>query len=197
LTPSSPVAQSFPTAEQTIPPLSSAANLFGGSEQASTLANVQLNGVIRSNRAQESVVIIATEIGPPRALRLHSEVMPGIVVKEINSRSVILSGKGTEREIALPAFASQSGVLSEMAGLEDRQNANIPRQQPPATRALGSTPPPAPVAIVGGGAGASNSGTMATGGGDAAQGTTAADQSVAPRPLQEPRIVLPNENNRR
>ena len=197
LTPPTQVAQPFPIAEQTIPPLSSAANLFGGSEQASTLANVQLNGVIRSNRAQESVVIIATETGPPRALRLHSEVMPGIVVKEINSRSVILSGKGTEREIALPAFASQSGVLAETAGLAGQQNATMPRQQPSATRALGSSPPSAPVAIVGGGAGVSNSGTMASGGGDAAQGATAAGQSVAPTPLQEPRIVLPSENHRR
>lgn len=63
----------FPMAEQSIPPLSSAANLFGGSEQSSMLANVQLNGVIRSNSSKESIVIIATDGGPSRALRLNSK----------------------------------------------------------------------------------------------------------------------------
>ncbi len=91
LLPALPTEATFTVAEHSIPPISAAANLFGGSQQASALASVQLNGVIRSTRPQESVVIIATEGGPPRALRLHAEVMPGIVVKEINSRSVILS----------------------------------------------------------------------------------------------------------
>jgi general secretion pathway protein C len=116
--------QLFPMAEQSIPPLSSAANLFGGSEQSSMLANVQLNGVIRSNSSKDSIVIIATDGGPSRALRLNSEIMPGIVVKSINARSVILSGNGTQREITLPAFASQDGIVPDTAGLTPQNNAN-------------------------------------------------------------------------
>ena len=142
-------------------------------------------------------MIIATETGPSRALQLHAEVMPGIVVKEINSRSVILSGKGTEREITLPAFAMQSGGLPDTAGVAGQQNTNMVRQPPATTRASSSPPPPAPVAVVGEGAGASNSGTMASGGADTMRGTTAVGQSAAPVPLQEPRIVPPSENNRR
>ena len=59
LSPPKQAVELLPMAEQKMPPLASAANLFGGSEQSSVLANVQLNGVIRSNSAKESIVIAA------------------------------------------------------------------------------------------------------------------------------------------
>ena len=130
LLPALPPEPTFTVAEQSIPPISSAANLFGGSQQASALASVQLNGVIRSVRPQESIVIIAAEGGPPRTLRLHAAVMPGIVVKEINSRSVTLSDKGAERELALPAFASQLSASPTIASATGQQSATLYRKPP-------------------------------------------------------------------
>lgn len=200
LLPTLPAEPTFTVAEQSIPPISSAANLFGGSQQASALASVQLNGVIRSTRPQESVVIIAAEGGPPRALRLHSEVMPGIVVKEINSRSVILSGKGAERELALPAFASQSGTLSPTAGGAGQQSATLYRQTPASIQTSTLPAPSVPVASSGASSGASNLGTTASGtatSGGVAQNTEASSPAAASVPVQEPQIVLPAETNRR
>ena len=187
LLPPKQAVELMPVAEQSMPPLASAANLFGGSEQASILANVQINGVIRSNSSKDSVVIITADGGPSRALRLNSEIMPGIVVKAINAHSVIVAGKGTEREIALPAFASQGGIAPDTAGLAGQNNANTYRSQT-TTRAVASSPVPIPVASVAGSAGASTSGTSASG---------SASQSMTTIPLQEPQIVPPSETNRR
>jgi general secretion pathway protein C len=200
LIPGVPSEPTFTVAEQNIPPISSAANLFGGSQQASALASVQLNGVIRSTRPQESVVIIAAEGGPPRALRLHAEVMPGIVVKEINSRSVILSGKGAERELALPAFAAQSGTLSPAAGVAGQQSATLYRQPPEPSQMSTLPPPSAPVASSGASSGASSLATNASGStsaGGVAQNNVAPYSPTATVPVQEPQIVLPSETNRR
>ena len=180
--------QLFPMAEQSIPPLSSAANLFGGSEQSSMLANVQLNGVIRSNSSKDSIVIIATDGGPSRALRLNSEIMPGIVVKSINARSVILSGNGTQREITLPAFASQDGIVPDTVGLTPQNNANGYRRAPITARAPSRPSAAVPVAATAGSAGASTSETNASG---------VAGQAATTVPLQAPQIVPPTDANRR
>ena len=180
--------QLFPMAEQSIPPLSSAANLFGGSEQSSMLANVQLNGVIRSNSSKDSIVIIATDGGPSRALRLNSEIMPGIVVKSINARSVILSGNGTQREITLPAFASQDGIVPDTAGLTPQNNANGYRRAPITARAPSRPSAAVPVAATAGSAGASTSETNTSG---------VAGQAATTVPLQAPQIVPPTDANRR
>ncbi len=200
LLPALPPEPTFTVAEKSIPPISSAANLFGGSQQASALASVQLNGVIRSVRPQESIVIIAAEGGPPRALRLHAEVMPGIVVKEINSRSVILSGKGAERELALPAFASQLGVSPTTASSTGQQSATLYTQPPVQSQMPANPQPAAPVASSSASSGASSSavtasGTTSTGG--AAQNTEASYPPAVSMPVQEPQIVLPGNTYRR
>ena len=134
--------------------------------------------------------------GPSRALRLNAEIMPGIVVKAINSRSVIVTGKGAEREIALPAFASQGGIVPDAAGLAGQNNANAYRPPLP-TRAVVSSPAPIPVASVAGTAGASNAETGASGAGNTVQGYTGANQPMNSIPLQEPQVVAPSNAYRR
>jgi hypothetical protein len=119
---------------------------------------------------------------------LNSEIMPGIVVKSINARSVILSGNGAEREIALPAFASQDGIVPDTAGVTRQNNANGYRQAPNMARAPGRPSAVAPVAATAGSAGASTSETNAS---------DVAGQAVPTIPLQEPQIVPPTEANRR
>jgi general secretion pathway protein C len=53
------------------------------------------------------VAIIAVEGRPPRALKVNSELTPGVIVKEILNKTVVVSEKGVERELSLPAFAAQ------------------------------------------------------------------------------------------
>lgn len=96
-----------PKSERTIAPVSAAASLFGGRSPGSAIANVQLRGVVHSGSSSDSVAIIAIEGKPPRALTVNSEITPGVIVKEILNKTVVVSEKGVERELSLPAFAAQ------------------------------------------------------------------------------------------
>ena len=96
-----------PKSERTMAPVSAAASLFGGRSPGSTIANVQLRGVVHSGSSSDSVAIIAVEGKPPRALTVNSELTPGVIVKEILNKTVVVSEKGVERELSLPAFAAQ------------------------------------------------------------------------------------------
>lgn len=125
-----------PQAERSAPPVAAASNLFGGSPQGGGMANVQLRGIIRSGRPGGSVAIVAAEGKPTRALPIDAEVLPGLTVKEINARTVVLSDRGTERELSLPAFAAQEGGTSAL-------QAGAPASQPVAPQ-LQPAPPPQP-----------------------------------------------------
>lgn len=94
-------------AERALPAMSAAANLFGGTSEVVSAIPVQLRGIIRAARPNESVAIIALEGKPARALRVNAEVANGIVIKEINVRGVVLSDHGVEREVRLPQFSTR------------------------------------------------------------------------------------------
>jgi general secretion pathway protein C len=95
--------------EHPMPPVSAAASLFGGRSSGSVIANLQLRGVIHAGSEPDSVAIIALEGKPPRALTVNSEIVSGVIVKEILNKTVVVSEKGVERELGLPAFAAQEG----------------------------------------------------------------------------------------
>lgn len=160
-----------PQAERSLPPVAAASNLFGGSPQGGGMANVQLRGIIRSGRPGGSVAIVAAEGKPTRALPVDAEVLPGLTVKEINARTVVLSDRGTERELSLPAFAAQEGGTSA-------PQAGTPVPQPVAPQLQPAPPPslPQPTAT-----GTSGSGNTASGAGS--PGAAAAGQP-APAPPQ-------------
>ena len=107
-----PRAVSAPMNERTVTPVSAAASLFGGRSQGTSMANVQLRGVVYSGRSSDSLAIIAVEGKPARALRVNSEIAPGVKVKQILSKTVVVSEQGAERELSLPAFAAQEGTAS-------------------------------------------------------------------------------------
>jgi len=94
-----------PVAQRPVPPLSAAYTLFGGNPQSGA-TTVQLRGIIHSGRAADSVAIIAVEGKPPRALHVRSEVTPGVELKEIRTRAVILAERGGDREVMLPEFSA-------------------------------------------------------------------------------------------
>jgi general secretion pathway protein C len=92
--------------ERALPEMSAAAILFGGNAEAISAISVQLSGIIMANRGADSVAIIALPGKPARSLHLNAEVIEGLVVKKINSRSVVLSERGVDREVRLPEFAA-------------------------------------------------------------------------------------------
>ena len=92
--------------ERALPEMSAAAILFGGNAEAISSISVQLSGIIMANRGADSVAIIALPGKPARSLHVNAEVIEGLVVKKINSRSVVLSERGVDREVRLPEFAA-------------------------------------------------------------------------------------------
>ncbi len=171
-----------PEAARSIAPVAAASALFGGRPQDSGGVQVQLRGILQAGKA--SVAIIAAEGKPPRALRIDAEVVPGLTIKEIGARTVVLSGRGAERELSLPAFAAQEGGTSvQTVGVA----AEPPPPQPPPQQQLQiqpqpSSPPqqPVPAAAPPSSAGASEGGSSAAGGG-AAETSSPRGQPAGPQ----------------
>ena len=101
-----------PKSEHTVAPVSAAASLFGARAQGTSMANVQLRGVVHSGRSSDSLAIIAVEGKPARALGVNSEIAPGMKVKQILRKTVVVSEQGAERELSLPAFAAQESTAA-------------------------------------------------------------------------------------
>ncbi len=96
--------------ERALPPVSAAANLFGGVAKGGGMVNVQLRGIIHAGRSAGSAAILAVDGSAPKFYRVNTELMPGVTVKAIHAKTVVLSERGTERELPLPAFAAQEGT---------------------------------------------------------------------------------------
>lgn len=175
-----------PVAERSLPPLASAANLFGGSAHGNTLASVQLRGVIRAGRAGDSVAIIATEGRPPRALKVDAEIEPGLILKEIHVRTVVLSDKGAERELTLPPFAAQSGGTAEISV---PANVAMPGASPVAQQS-------GTQAISQGSTGIAAQSPVAQGGVAAASGPSSTASSTASNGAGEPAMQAPRPEMR-
>ncbi len=131
-----------PRAERSAPPVAAASSLFGGRPQGGGMANVQLRGIIRSGRSAGSVAILAAEGKPTRALAVDAEVLPGLTVKEIHARTVVLSDRGVERELSLPAFAAQEAGSSGMQAATPVPQPAAPQLQPPQPQPPQPAPPP-------------------------------------------------------
>lgn len=101
------------------------------------MANVQLRGVVHSGRASDSVAIIAVEGKPPRALRVNSEIAPGVKVKQILNKTVVVSEQGAERELSLPVFAAQESIA--IAQPASSPSTNTPPVNAPAVASPGPT----------------------------------------------------------
>jgi general secretion pathway protein C len=171
-----------PQAARALPPVAAAANLFGGGAKAAGMANVQLKGIIRAASPQDSSAIIAVEGKPARALQANAEVTSGLTVKAIHARSVVLSDRGAERELSLPAFAAQEGAMSNAPG----RSPESPQAMPPMPQAS----PPPQIAAPPQATGPSTGATSASGGSamPSAQPVQAGQHplAISPQPTQKP-----------
>lgn len=176
LAPASRPVAAPPVAQRPMPPLSAAYALFGGNPHGGG-TTVQLRGIIHADRAAESVAIIAVEGKPPRALQIRSEVTPGVQLKEIRARTVILSERGADIEVILPDFST---LAAPAQSASDANALPSVATQPPASSMTPQLPAESPQAVQGGtrGTNASGPGNM----GNSAEGTenTANVQSASP-----------------
>jgi general secretion pathway protein C len=94
-----------PQTVQSAPRPDAAATLFGGRPTVAVASNFQLKGVVVDSNASESVAILAAGGKPAQAFRTNSEVVPGVKVKEVHPRYVLLSEGGVVKRVELPADA--------------------------------------------------------------------------------------------
>ncbi|HYD62989.1 MAG TPA: type II secretion system protein N [Noviherbaspirillum sp.] len=80
-----------------------AATLFGSRKDATaTASNYQLRGVIFSGNPRDSIAIISADGKPPQAIRVDTEVVPGVTIKEVHRDYILLSEGGATKRVDLP-----------------------------------------------------------------------------------------------
>ncbi len=109
-----PIA-AVPVQQQPEANMDAARGLFGGNTAVAVASNYQLRGVVADTRGRGSVAIISADNQPAKAYPVGSEVAPGVSVKEVQPRFVILMEGGMQKRLDL---LSDQGVSSSggMAG---------------------------------------------------------------------------------
>jgi general secretion pathway protein C len=133
--------------------IDAAKGLFGGQIAAAVVSNYQLKGVVAAN-GPDSAAIIAADGKPAMAYGVGREVAPGVTIKEVHPKYVLLSEGGAVKRIDLP---SDAGVRSEPA--PNLLAAPLPQIQPapqpspvvmPQPQSFTSAPPAQPMPLPGG-----------------------------------------------
>ncbi len=116
--------------------MDAARGLFGGNTAVAVASNYQLRGVVADTRGRGSVAIISADGQAAKAYPVGSEVAPGVSVKEVQPRFVILMEGGMQKRLEL---LSDQGVSSSGGIVPPVANAAGPQEPPP-------VPLPPPVA---------------------------------------------------
>ena len=130
------------------PALDAAAGLFGGRLAAVAVSNYQLKGVVAAGNGRRSVAILSSDSKPAQAVPVGAEVAPGVRVKEVQARFVLLSEGGVLKRVEL---AQESGRGGENAPplQQAQQQQQLLQQQPPQPpqpqQPLQTQPPQAPL----------------------------------------------------
>jgi general secretion pathway protein C len=124
--------------------------LFGGRAAAAAAAtNFQLKGVVVADNESESVAILVPDGKPAIAVRVDAEAAPGVTVKEVHPKYVLLSEGGAIKRVELPVTAPPARMEAPLAaspamqqGIQQAGQQNLQQNtQPSAPPAM---PPPAP-----------------------------------------------------
>jgi general secretion pathway protein C len=135
--PARPVAAPPPAASAP-PDLRAAAALFGRTgRQAAVASNYKLLGVIASGSHGESVAILSADGKPAQAVQANREISPGVSVKEVHPRYVLLQEGGVEKRVELPEDAL---TPSQTGAPPPRATPPMPGQQAMPMRAPTPTP---------------------------------------------------------
>jgi general secretion pathway protein C len=140
--PARPVAAA-PPAVTPPPDLRAAAALFGRTNRQVVVAsNYKLLGVVASGTSGESVAILSADGKPAQAVRANREIQPGVTVKEVHPRYVLLMEGGVEKRVELPEDAISPSQTGNAPPRVSPPPPGMPTAQPNATPPM---PPPQPV----------------------------------------------------
>jgi general secretion pathway protein C len=132
-----------PIAEASMPEPApdAAATLFGGQAVTATVSNYRLTGVVAAGR--DSAAILVADGQPPRALKVGSEITPGVTVREVYPRYVILSEGGVMKRIDLAAD-DKAGTSLGLSPVVDASQQGQQGQPQPSQIAQQAPPQPPP-----------------------------------------------------
>jgi general secretion pathway protein C len=99
-----------PVAARPEPSADAAATLFGGDAAAAVVSNYQLTGVVAGGR--NSVAILVADGAPPKAIKVGGEIAPGVTVRQVHPRYVMLSDGGVMKRVELAIDPTASTSLS-------------------------------------------------------------------------------------
>jgi general secretion pathway protein C len=127
-----PVAAPPPSKTEARP--EAAASLFGGRATGTAVAtNFELRGVVVSGSAAESIAILAATGKPAQAVRVDTEIMPGVKVTEVHPRYVMVTEGGVSKRIELP---------ENVSGQANAEGISVPRTPIPVPAAQPTMPAP-------------------------------------------------------
>ncbi|MES2126941.1 MAG: type II secretion system protein N [Pseudomonadota bacterium] len=108
-------------------PIDAAAFLLGG-QAAAQASNYQLTGVVAAGR--DSVAILIANGKPAKAVKLGKEIEPGVTVKEVQPRYVMLVEGGVAKRIDL-ATDAKAGAAAIASPLPEGVPGSVPPPPPP------------------------------------------------------------------
>jgi general secretion pathway protein C len=127
-----PVAPPPVTVQQEVR-IEPALTLFGGQANTAVAAsNYELKGVVMSGSAGESIAIVSADGKPAQAIPVNKELMPGVVVKEVHPRYVVLLENGIAKRVELPEGAKgQEGMLTPQSAMSPQEPSVVNTQMAP------------------------------------------------------------------
>lgn len=128
-----------PHAAPAPPDIAAAAGLFGGAPAASAAIAFKLKGVIEDG--QQGVAILVADGKPALALGIGQQAAPGVTVKEIHQRYVMLDISGTPTRVDLPDAGT---VRQEALPAAPAVSATAAAPATPAAPAMAAAAPAAP-----------------------------------------------------
>lgn len=95
--------------------IDAAKGLFGGQIAVAAVSNYQLKGVVAA-RGNDSAAILSVDNKPAESVAVGREIAPGVVVKEVHPKFVVLSEGGVIKRIDLPSDAGVSSGPATLPG---------------------------------------------------------------------------------
>ena len=113
--------------------MDAARGLFGGNTAVAAVSNYQLRGVVADTRGHGSVAIISADGQTAKAFPVGSELSPGVSVKDVQPRHVILMEGGVQKRLELMSdqgVSSSGGITSPLGG-GPQEPSVVPLPPPP------------------------------------------------------------------
>jgi general secretion pathway protein C len=120
-----------PMAEASMPEPApdAAATLFGGQAVVAMVSNYRLTGVVAAGR--DSAAILVADGQPPKALKVGGEVAPGVTVREVHPRYVMLAEGGVMKRIDLATDDKAAASMGASPVYDPNQQPVQPQMPPP------------------------------------------------------------------